>query len=201
MEADMSKGVKITLIVVAVVLVVCCVGGAIVILAGGALVGRFASQAIIQDPEQTAKVGREIVEYTLPPGYREVFAMNMLGIKMVAISEKDFADETMMLMLMQFPTTSNLDQEQMERQMQQAWSQQSQRGNFQMRVVGTQKVTIRGQSVTLTISEGTSGSSDVTMQQVTGVFNGQDGMVMLMAMGDKDRWDQTALDQFLASIR
>jgi hypothetical protein len=70
-----------------------------------------------------------------------------------------------------------------------------------MRVVGTQKATIRGQSVTLTISEGASGSSEATMRQVTGVFNGKDGIVMLMAMGDVDRWDQTMLDQFLASIR
>ena len=196
----MSKGVKITLIVIAVVLVVCCVGGAVAILAGGAIFGRAVGQAVVQDPEQAAKMGREIVEYTLPPGYHEVFAMNMLGIKMVAISQKDLTDAAMVLMLMQFPTTSNLDQEQMERQMQQTWSQQSQRGNFQMRVVGTQKATIRGQSVTLTISEGTSGSSDVTLRQVTGVFNGKGGMVMLMAMGNTDQWDQTVLDKFLASI-
>jgi hypothetical protein len=197
----MSRGVKITLIVVAVVLVLCCAGGAVAFLVGGSLFGRAVSQAVVQDPAQAAKVGHEIVDYTLPPGYQEVFAMNMVGIKMVAISQPDKSGDTMALMLMQFPATSNLDQEQMEQQMQQAWSQQSQRGTVNMQVVGTQKVTIRGQSVMLTVSEGTSGSSDATTRQVTGVFTGKGGFVMLMAMGDKNRWDQTALDTFLASIK
>jgi hypothetical protein len=197
----MSRGVKITLIVVAVLLVLCCAGGAAVFLIGGPILGRAVSRTFVQDPAQAAKTGHEIVDYTLPPGYREMFAMNMVGIKMVAIAPQEQSGNAMVLMLMQFPAGSNLSQEDMERQMQQAWSQQGQRGSVQMQVVGTQKVTIRGQTVTLTISEGSSGTSSATMRQAVGVFAGNNGLVMLMAMGDKYRWDQAALDEFLASIR
>jgi len=192
----MSRGVKIALVVVAVLLVLCCIGG----IAAYFITQRVVSRAVSTNPVQATQTGHEIVDYTLPPGYHEVFAMNMGIIKMVAIGPQDESTDTMGLVLMQFPTGSNLSQEEMERQMSQALAQQGRGGFENMQVVGTQQVTIKGQTVTLTASEG-SGSSGVVHRQVTGVFPGKDGLVMLMAFGAKDKWNQQALDEFLASIK
>ncbi len=194
----MSRGVKITLIVVAVVLVVCCLGAIVASL----IVGRFAGQAFTTDPNRARQVGHEIADYTLPAGYSEQAGMNMAGIRMVVIAQHaqtQSADE-MAIIMMQFPASLNLSPEEMERQIGQQMERQFQRGNEQMQVVGTQPATIKGQTVTLTVSEGT-GSSGVTHRQVTGVFPGKDGTAMLMAFGAKDTWNQQALDNFLASIR
>jgi len=196
----MSRGVKITLVVVAVLLVLCCVGGAAAFWIGGRLIGQAAQQAFVEDPEQAAKIGHQIADYTLPPGYREVGAMNAILFKMVFIGPQSRSSDRMVFALMQYPIGSNVDQEEMQRQMRRAFEQQGQRRNMQMQVVGTRQVTIKGQPVTLVISEGSS-SEGQTMRQVWGMFPGKDGTAMLMAMGDQDGWDQAALDKFLASIK
>jgi hypothetical protein len=94
--------------------------------------------------------------------------------------------------------------EEMQRQITQAMQQQGQGRNVQTHVVGTQTATVKGQPVTLTVSEGTvaEGSEAGTVfRQVIGVFPGKAGTAMLMVMGKKDTWDEATLDNFLASIR
>jgi hypothetical protein len=193
----MSKGVKIALVVIGGVLVLCCIGGVIAFLIAGRAVG----QAFTTDQTKAAQIGHEIADYTLPSGYQEQGGMNMAGIKMVVIAEPRTSQsgDRLALTLMQFPAGLNLSQEDMERQMSQTLAQQGQRSNEPMQVVGTQKVTIKGQPVTLTLSEG-NGSAGVH-RQATGVFPGKGGLAMLMAFGSKADWDQAAFDQFLASIK
>ena len=61
-------------------------------------------------------------------------------------------------------------------------------------------VEIRGQPVTFVVSERHYG--DPRFRQVTGTFAGSgNSLVMLMASGPLDGWDQEALAEFLASIR
>jgi hypothetical protein len=193
----MSRGVKIALVVIGIVLVLCCIGG----VATYFITARAVGQAFTTDSKQAAKIGHEIVDYTLPSGYQEQGGIKMVGIKMVIIAEHRTSQsgDRMALTLMQFPAGLNLSQEDMERQMSQTLAQQGQRGSEPLQVVGTQKVTVKGQPVTLTISEA-SGSEGVH-RQATGVFPGKDGLVMLMAFGTKADWDQATLDQFLASIK
>ncbi len=191
----MSKGVKIALVVIAAVLVLCCIGG----LAVYFVTMRAVSQAFTEDPTQAAKIGHEIVDYTLPPGYRERAAMNAVVFKMVVIGPESQSTDSMILALMQISAGSNLSQEEMERQVRQAMAQQGQRSDVQVQVVGTQRVTIKGQPVTLTVSEGSGDGGDY--RQVTGVFPGKGGLAMLMAMGAKDSWNEATLAEFLASIK
>ncbi len=197
----MSTGLRIALIVIAVVLVVCCLGAVVTYF----VVQRAASQVFSSDPARAAIIGHQIADYSLPPGYSEQGGMDLAGIKMVVIAQnrqgQGASADRMAFFLMQFPSSMNLSQQDMERQMSQAIDRQFSRGNEQMQVVGTQQVTIKGQPVTLTVSEGTGSSSGVTHRQVTGFFTGKGGLVMLMAFGPKNAWDQSALDQFLASIR
>ena len=196
----MSKGVKIALVVVVVLLVLCCLGG----VGFYFITQRVVSQAVTDDPGRAATLGHEIVDYSLPDGYRELGGMNALVFKMVFIGSASKGQGSMFMVLMQIPAGANMSPEEMQRQMTQAMQQQGQGRNMQTHVVGTQTATIKGQPVTLTVSEGqvTEGSdAGTTFRQVIGVFPGNAGTAMLMAMGKKDTWDQATLDSFLASIK
>ncbi len=196
----MSKGMKIALVVVVILLGACCVGGA----AFYFISQRVVSQAITDDPAKAATMGHEIVDYSLPDGYRELAGMNALVFKMVFIGSEAQTSDSMFLVLMQIPAGANMSPEEMQRQMTQAMQQQGQGRNMQTHVVGTQNATIKGQPVTLTVSEGemTDGNKAGTpIRQVVGVFPAKEGAAMLMVMGNKDTWNQAMLDNFLASIK
>ncbi len=196
----MSRGVKIALVIVVILLGLCCIGGAGFYF----ITQRVVSQAVTDDPTKAATLGHEIVDYNLPDGYRELGGMNALGFKMVFIGSPSNTSDSMFLVLMQIPTGANMDEAEMQRQMTQAMQQQGMGRNMQTHVVGTQTATIKGQPVTLTISEGTATEGNDTgtvFRQVVGVFPGNAGTAMLMAMGKKDTWDQATLDGFLASIK
>jgi len=196
----MSKGVKIALVIVVILLVLCCLGG----LGFYFISQRVVSQAVIDDPAKAASLGHEIVDYNLPDGYRELGGMNALVFKMVFIGSESKTSSSMFMVLMQIPAGANMSPEEMQRQMTQAMQQQGQGRNMQTHVVGTQTATIKGQPVTLTISEGEVTQGDdagTTFRQVIGVFPAKEGTAMLMAMGKKDSWDQAMLDNFLASIK
>jgi hypothetical protein len=192
----MSRGLRIALILAAIVLFLCCVAGLGVTLLGTRLVGR----AFITNPDRVQAVGREIADYDVPPGYDEMFAMNVMGMQMVAIGPHDPAADTMAIMLMQFPAGVGISQQEIERQMKQALARQMGLGGANMAVVGQEQAVIKGEPVTLTVREGTTESGE-QIRQVTGLFQGRGGLAMLMVMGEATAWDQAMLDRFMASIR
>jgi hypothetical protein len=67
-------------------------------------------------------------------------------------------------------------------------------------VIENRPATIRGQEVTLIVSEGVN-SENVSYRQVTAAFQGKGGPALLVFSGTVDAWDQAAVDEFLASIR
>src|SRR5512136_1021536 len=135
----MSRGVKIALVIVVILLGACCVGGA----AFYFISQRVVSQAVTDDPAKAATLGHEIVDYSLPDGYREQFGMNALVFKMILIGPTSKDSDATVIVLMQIPAGTDMDREEMQRQMAQALEQQGQRRNVQMRVVDTQTVTIK----------------------------------------------------------
>ncbi len=192
----MSRGLKIALVILAIILFCCCVAGLGTTLLGARIFGR----AIITDPDRAKAIGGEIAGYDLPPGYEEMFAMNVVGIKMVAIGPAAPTSNAMMIMLMQFPAGVEVSREEVERQMEQALAQQTGLGSANLQVIGQEQVTIKGEPVTLTIREGTA-EDGVRLRQVTGIFQGKGGPTMLMVMGEAATWNQPMLDRFIASIR
>jgi hypothetical protein len=70
---------------------------------------------------------------------------------------------------------------------------------LEMREVGETNVTIRGQEVSLTVSEGNNRDGD-PYRSMVGMFDGADGQVLLTISGRTSNWDQAAIDAFLASI-
>ena len=144
----MSRGLKIALVLVAIVSFCCCVAGL-----GGTLLGtRVFGRALITNPDRVQAVGREIADYDVPSGYQELFAMNMLGVKIVAIGPAAPAD-FMMIMLMQLPSGLEVSQSEMERQIEQALARQTGLARADMTEVGEEEAIIKGEPVTLIVRE------------------------------------------------
>jgi hypothetical protein len=68
-----------------------------------------------------------------------------------------------------------------------------------MHVVEVKQMTIRGEEVPVTMSEGQLQNGE-TMRQLVAVFPAKQGMGMIMTQATTDVWDQAAIDQFLKSI-
>jgi hypothetical protein len=191
----MSRGLRTALILAAIVLFCCCVAGL-----GGTLLGtRVFGRALITNPDRVQAVGREIADYDVPSGYQELFAMNMLGVKIAAIGPAAPAD-FMMIMLMQLPSGLEVSQSEMERQIEQALARQTGLARADMTEVGEEEVIIKGEPVTLIVREGVTDDGE-QMRQVTGLFEGKDGPALLMVAGEVDAWDPEMVDRFIASIR
>ena len=192
----MTKGTKIALGIVAALVLICiCVGiGGFI---GLYFVGDQVTQSVAEQPEEVAVIADGIADYDLPPGFSESFGMSLFGFDMVAFSG---SDEQQVILMMQFPRAAGLNQAQMEQQMEQSMQQQMGRQNFNLEVVDEITTTIRDETVTLTVREGTDDQGQ-GLRQLTGVFPGKDGTVLLMIMGSQQNWDQAGIDAFIASIR
>jgi uncharacterized membrane protein len=192
----MSRNTKIILGILAALIVICaCV--AVIMVIVGQQVSKVAKEAIVNDPAKVAEVADKIATYTAPPGYTQT-AMSILGFDMILLTPPDSQPDNMII-LMQFPASANLSREEMEKQMQQSVNQQFKTGDFQMNVVDQTETLIRGETTTLTTSEGTN-SNGVTIRQVTGVFRGNNGTALVAIMAPADRWNQDQVDAFLRSI-
>jgi hypothetical protein len=173
-----------------------CAVGALVLVFGR--IGQQVKQGMKTDPAAAAQSAHNIADYELPAGYQEQMAMDLLVYNMVFIGPPSgSSSDQPLIMLAQFKTGAN--QEQMEQQIQQSFERQSGQRGFQMKVVETKKMTIRGEEVEVITYEGTNDSGD-TMRQVITTFPGKGGTAMLMIMGDTQYWDKEAIDKFIESI-
>ena len=68
-----------------------------------------------------------------------------------------------------------------------------------MTVIENRPVTLRGQEVTLIVSEGVN-SENVSYRQISVAFEGKGGPALLLFSESVEAWDQAAVDEFLASI-
>lgn len=189
----MSRNTKIILIVVGA-LVIICLGLCGI---GYFALNRLGNQLASNDPANAQHVAQQIADYTLPPGYRELMGIDLFVYKMAVIAPQVERDGMVFMLL--GTNVAGVDQAQMERQMQQSFQQQYGKAGSTMQVVGQENVTIRGQDVTLTISE--SVGQDSRLRQALGTFEGKNGLVIVMVMGDADNWDDTLMRQFLSSIQ
>lgn len=192
----MAKSTRIILSIVGAVLFLCCVAGL-----GLALLGsRLATRAVVSDPTRVAAIREQIVSYRLPDGYEEMFASDILGMKVVAIGPSDSRTNLLIIMLMQLPAAMNADQADLRRQMEAALTQQTGFGTADLSVVGTERAVILDQDITLTVREGRAGGGE-TLRQVSGLFDGPNGMVFLFVTGAAETWDRQLLERFIASIQ
>lgn len=189
----MSKGCKTAIVVGIVLAILCCIACTFVSI----VIHYTMSGTVAAGPEQAAVIGHEIVDYSLPAGYAEVFGTSLFKLKWVVIASDN--QDALSMMLMQIPQRSGMTPEEMQSVMAELFAQQGEYSPSSLQIVETRQVTVKGQPVTLTISESESDLGE-TMRQAVAVFPGKDGLAMLMAMGDAQTWDQEVLDEFLASI-
>lgn len=194
----MTRNTIIALSIIALV-AVCCVGPAVAVGLGGVFLSKAAENAIVESPEEAAQVGQSILPYTLPPGYHEQVAFNLLGNRMVIIGPKP-GEPGIIIILGGFNAALAGNQEEMRRQMEQSLAQQGQTGNLQLTPVSSEQIIINDTPTALTIFEGVDEQGTAMRQEVaTFATHGSTGMVMLV--GPVAEWDAAAADAFLASIR
>ena len=154
--------------------------------------GKMGSDMFNFNPNDVQGVSDTIAQYDMPPGYKPFMSMSLPSMyDIVALSD----DGGTMIMLMQFTGDLGMTEEQMR----QSFEQQRWKVGVHMKVVETREDTIRGQKVTITISEGT--NQGVTMRQWMTVFAGNGGPTVLMIQGSASNWDDDLITNFIHSIR
>lgn len=148
------------------------------------------------DPTAVAQMQEKIADFDVPPGYQPM-AMSMLIYDTVTLLPQE--SNGPMIILMQYSTLTSASREEIEQGLRQAAEQQSQQSGTSMQVVDSFETTIRGETVTVTVSEGN--AQGLTMRQWIAIFEGNKGPVIFMAQGIAEFWDDQILNDFLQSIR
>jgi len=195
METQTSNKSKTVWIVVGVIAGLCLIACVI----GFFVFRQVGSKMIKTNPADVATVSDKIAEYDMPPGFEAKASMSLFVYDMVVLAPTQPGANSMMIIMMQFSSGANMSREEMQQQMQQAYQQQGGAGGVQMQVVETREETIRSETVTVTISEGT--TEGVTLRQWMTVFRGNGGPTVLMIQGATSDWDEELVTNFIHSIR
>ena len=178
-----------------VVLVLCCCTAGMAYF-GLRQFGKGIQNAANGDPTSVAQIQVQIAGFDIPPGYQP-FAMHIFNYDMVTLAPEN-SGGGMMIMLIQLHGLGAASREQTELQLRQIAAQQNSQPGTSMQVVDTHEEVIRGETVTVTVSEGQYES--LTMRQWTTIFAGNKGPTMLMVQGAVESWDDQLLEDFIKSI-
>jgi uncharacterized protein YneF (UPF0154 family) len=193
----MSKNTKIVLIVVVIVaLCICvCAGGYIAL----QTTGKFLGESLVDNPEEAQSLAQSMLDYDRPAGYQEEGAVDFGFMKMVMIV--DSSGSGPLIMMAEMPSGMGIDEDQMRQQIEQSMQRSMGNRNFSVELVDEQVRTIRGADVTFFIYTGTDSSGTQVKQVVSELFEGKNGLIMLMIMGNEIGWNQAEIDAFLDSVR
>jgi hypothetical protein len=148
------------------------------------------------DPTSIAKSQEEIAKFDVPPGYKPM-AMSFLNYSMVSLFPEDISSGVSIMMI-QYTGMTAASQEQIEEQLRQTAEQQSSQPGVSMNVVDTYEEVIRGETVTVTVSEGN--YENFIMRQWMTIFTGNKGPTILMIQGPTFLWDDQFVKDFIGSI-
>lgn len=200
----MSRNAKIVLGIAGglLFLCICVTGGGLLLLrsAGDELVDAM----IVEDPAEAAAIGREIVDYDLPRGYREHSAMDFFFMRMVLIAREGWAPgdaSTPLITLAELPFQADLDTEEARQQTRDEILRSARDQDYDLELVSQRTITLRGQEVPLLVYEGVDEDGIAIRQIVAGFFEGKSGQVQLVILGSQDHWDARAVQAFLESVR
>lgn len=146
------------------------------------------------DSQHITKLASKIADFDLPEGYTSEFSAEMAGYTLATYkgtsgpshlyliqSEKEADGEELQHMLTQLAPGSSDP-------------------NTRMIVIENRPVTVRGQEVTVVISDGTNSDGD-PYRQATVAFQGKGGPALLVLSEPMDRWNDETIASFLASIQ
>ncbi len=192
----MSRQTKIIIGVAAGFLVLClaiCVVGVIFT----NIVGKNVASDIKPDPEKAANTASEIADFTPPAGFQPMSGFTILGYTVVIFDKG--SDSSDLLMLMQIPGLTEIDDATIE-QMQQALERQRGGRLNNMRTIETRDMTIRGKPARVIVQEGTRNENTEAVRQMMVAFQGKGGVAMLVVATPASQWDQASFDRMVESI-
>lgn len=144
--------------------------------------------------DQITNAAAAIADFDLPANYRPEFSASLEGYTFVSYN---LGDDHSHLYLIQSEKES--DGEKLASAVEQI-APGSYDPQTRMTIIETHPVTVRGQEVTLVISEGVTSEGE-TYRQITVPFKGKGGPALIALSEPVSRWDQAKVDTFLASIR
>lgn len=149
---------------------------------------------INSNPDDVLSAASEIADFELPAGYSSEFTARLLGYTVAAYNPGDGHSH---LYLIQSEKESDAEK---LAQMLTELVPGSSDPKTRLTVIENRPTTIRGQEVTLVISDGTNSEGD-SYRQVTAAFQGKGGPALLVLSEPIERWDQSAVEAFIASMK
>jgi hypothetical protein len=187
---------------VAVILGSCCAALMLACCGVFGYLGFQLRQSVTDDPAEVIAIRDQIVTaITLPAEYKPQVGMNLTlagqGMRMAMFGEtSDPNTGGAALMLMHMMVTAN------EAQMQEDLDNSlGRKTNVQVESSETKSVTIDGTMVNFVFAKAKTQESGKPLRQVTGVFPGKTGTVMLMLFVPEEKWDEEQVLGILESIK
>jgi hypothetical protein len=140
-------------------------------------------------------VADQIASYTVPEGYREEFAVELMDYQVVSLIGPETSSH---IYLIQAPEDVEVNIDQLQQQAA-VLNDDHNIDPKQMQVVENRPVVIRGQSATLVILEGLN-SENQPYRSATALFEGRSGPALVSISSMVSVWNPEMVDAFLASL-
>jgi hypothetical protein len=147
-------------------------------------------------PDRVQAVAEQIASYTLPDGYTEQFAVDLLGYQLVSLQGPTPSSHAY---LVQAPKDTQVDMADLQKQARTIEGDRRGSDLSDLQIVETRTATLRGQEVPVVVGEGVN-SEKLPYRQVTALFEGRSGPALVNISAPVDEWDWDLVDEFLASI-
>lgn len=155
-----------------------------------------ASELVEMSPIKALQVGSKIARYEVPDGFSSVFSARLAGYEMVGYTSEDGHSH---IYFFQLPADVTFDPTNLDSDFRESFPGSTE-SYKDLRVVDSRPETIAGQEVTLIISEGMN-HEGTPFREVSAMFQGQRGQVLVVFSCPQDAWNQVEVETFLASIR
>ncbi len=142
------------------------------------------------------KVADKIAGYSLPEGYSEQFALDVLGYQLVSLTGPT---ESCHIYLVQAPKDIEVDIAKLQEQARSMEGGEKSGRPRDVHVVETRSASLRGQEVPVLVGEGIN-SQEQPYREVTALFQGRGGPALVSISSPASQWDWEQVDLFLASV-
>ena len=205
-KPGMSTGTKVLIIlgIVFLVLVLLCCGGGVAFFWAGA---SYMEDAISDDPEVVRRVTGEIVDIDVPEKLEPKMSMDFTvpftdDRFMVMVIYGDQAEGSAVMLASFGEAFAGQGEAQMRQQMEQSRREQGLGPDPGMgpQQVDEREIEVRGEPVKFMFATTEDPESGEKRIQVTGMFEGKTGPVMIMVFADPERLSEEEIVQMLESI-
>ena len=196
----MSKTTKIVLGIVGIVVVLCLCLTSVGVVAGVWGISR----TVTLNPQKVQAAADEIMSYDMPPGYHNLFVMN-LGIMKVlsitAISKSPGMPTPPMIGITQVVMNAQLDPVRMRQVLLDSVNRNMRKNNVTLKLVKQEIIDLRGAPTEVFTFEGINDQGIQYRAVGTAYFPARNGVASVLISGETAAWDEQAMDNFIRSIR